>query len=366
MSDLKIIVADNYKEFGQKVNEHINKERKTNKNYIIDTDFVRFNNGEGKVVIKESVRDVDLYILTDVSNYDITYEAFGRTHYMMPDEHYQDIKRILAAECGHATKRTLIMPYLYESRQDKKSARESLDCAVALQELRNLGINETVTCDVHNIAVMNAIPLKAFENVYLTDNILSDVVKLEKLTENDNLICISPDEGAMSRTIHYSSVLGSTPVAQFYKQRDYTKVVDGKNPIKEHKFLGPSSLEGMTCIVTDDMIASGGSMLDAAKKLKDLGAEKIILIVTFALFTAGTKKFEEAYQKGYFNRVYATNASYIPQSIKDKEWFHEVDCSKRIAHIISELNYGHSIGEVIEGRDGLVFKVRKKEKNETK
>lgn len=361
MSDLKIIVADNYKEFGQKVNQYINKERKTNKNYIIDTDFVRFNNGEGKVIIKESVRDVDLYILTDVSNYDTSYEAFGRTHYMMPDEHYQDIKRVLSAECGHATKRTLIMPYLYSSRQDKKADRESLDCALALQELKNLGINETITCDVHNIAVMNAIPLNAFENVYLTDNILTDVVKKEKIQESDNLICISPDSGAMGRTIHYSAVLGNTPVAQFYKQRDYYKLEEGKNPIKEHRFLGPPSLEGMTCIVTDDMIASGGSMLDAAKKLKDLGAEKIILIVTFALFTAGTKKFEEAYEKGYFNRVYATNASYVPQSIKEKEWFHEVDCSKRIAHIISELNYGHSIGELIKGKDELVFKIKKRE-----
>ena len=362
MSDLKIIVADNYKEFGQKVNKHINKLRGTNTNYIIETDFVRFNNGEGKVVIRESVRDVDLYILTDVSNYDVSYEAFGRTHYMMPDEHYQDIKRVLAAECGHASKRTLIMPYLYQSRQDKKTSRESLDCALALQELKNLGINETITCDVHNIAIMNAIPLKAFENVYLTDTILSDVVKQEKLNENDNLICISPDSGAMERTIQYSSVLGSTPVAQFYKQRDYEKIEDGKNPIKAHRFLGPDSLEGMTCIVTDDMIASGGSMLKAAEKLKDLGAERVFLIVTFALFTAGTKKFEEAYQKGYFNRVYATNANYIPESIKEKEWFHEVDCSKRIAHIISELNYGHSIGNVIEGKEGLVFKVRKRVK----
>ena len=356
MNDLKIIVANNYKEFGQKVNKHINKLRGTDTNYLIETDFVRFNNGEGKVVIKESVRDVDLYILSDVSNYDITYEAYGRTYYMTPDEHMQDIKRVLSAECGHAAKRTVIMPYLYSSRQDKKSSRESLDCAVALQELEHLRVNEIVTCDVHNNAIMNAVPNMAFENVYLTDTILKDVIKNEKMKNNKKLICISPDEGAMNRAKHFSEMLGNVPVGSFYKQRDYSKVKNGKNPIKEHRFLGPASLDGMTCIVTDDMIASGGSILDTASALKKLGAKKVILIVTFALFTSGIDKFEESYKEGNFDRVYATNASYIPEYIKDKKWFHEVDCSERIAKIISEINYGHSIGQLITGKEGLLFK----------
>ena len=355
MNDLKIIVANNYQEFGQKVNEHINKLRGTNTNYLINTDFVRFNNGEGKVIIKESVRGHDLYILSDVSNYDVYYEAYGRKHYMTPDEHLQDIKRVLSAECGHASKRTVIMPYLYSSRQDKKDARESLDCAVALQELANLGVNEFVTCDIHNKAIMNSVPNIAFENVYLTDTILNDVVKKEKIKEKDNLICISPDEGAMKRTRYFSELLGQVPVGSFYKQRDITKIVDGKNPIAEHTYIGPD-LKGKTCIVTDDMIASGGSILDTAKSLKELGAKKVILIVTFALFTSGIKKFEEAYKLKQFNRVYATNASYIPKSIKSKTWFHEVDCSERIAKIISEINYGHSIGELITGKKELFFK----------
>ena len=364
MSNLKIIVANNYKEFGDKVNKHINEERKTNINYIIDTNFIRFNNGEAKVVIKESVRDVDLYILSDVSNYDVSYEAYGRTHYMMPDEHLQDIKRVLSAECGHASKRTVIMPYLYSSRQDKKNSRESLDCAIALQELEHMGVNELVTCDVHNNAIMNAVPNRAFENVYLTDTILTDVVKNEKIEDNSNLICISPDNGAMNRATKFSEMLGNVPIGSFYKQRDYTKIENGKNPIKEHKFLGPPSLEGMTCIVTDDMIASGGSILDTAKLLKEHGAEKVLLIVTFALFTSGTKNFDEAYQKGYFNKVYATNASYVPKMIKERVWFHEVDCSERISKIISELNYGHSISDLITGKKELAVKVRKRELNE--
>lgn len=362
MNELKIIVPKNYQEFGENVNYHINNLRQTDKRYLIDTDFIRFNNGEGKVVIRESIRDKDLYILSDVSNYDVSYQAYGRTHYMLPDEHLQDIKRILSAECGHASKRTAIMPYLYSSRQDKKDSRESLDCAVALQELANLGVNEIVTCDIHNKAVMNAIPNLAFENVYLTDMILNDLLDKELIDNFENIICISPDEGAMKRARFFSELLGNVDVGSFYKQRDYSVVIDGKNPIKEHKFLGPNDLSGKDALVVDDMIASGGSILDTAKLLKSIGTERIFLVVTFALFTSGTEKFEEAYQKGYFDRVYATNASYIPESIKNKEWFHLVDCSPRVAEIISELNYGHSIGELINGKKIVNYKKRIKER----
>jgi len=358
MSELKIIVPKNYQVFGEQVNQHINDLRHTDENYLIKADFIRFNNGEGKVVIEESIRDKDLYILSDVSNYDISYQAYGRTHYMSPDEHFQDIKRILGAECGHAIKRTVIMPYLYSSRQDKKDSRESLDCAIALQELANLGVNEVVTCDIHNKAVMNAVPNLAFENVYLTDLILEDLLNKELITDFRNIICVSPDEGAMKRARYFSEMLGNAEIGSFYKQRDYSVIVDGKNPIIEHRFLGPNNLKNKDAIVVDDMIASGGSILDTAKLLKETGAERIFLVVTFALFTSGLDKFEKYYQTGYFDRVYATNASYIPKEIQDKEWFHLVDCSPRIAKIISEINYGHSIGELITGKKDPVIKRR--------
>lgn len=358
MKDLKIIVPENFKEFGDKVNYHINNFRETDKNYLVDTDLVRFNNGEGKVVINESIRDKDLYILTDVSNHSINYNFFGRKHYMGPDEHFQDLKRILSAECGHAYKRTIIMPYLYQSRQDKKDSRESLDCAISLQELVNLGVDEIVTCDVHNKGIMNAVPMTAFENVYLTDMMILSWLEKEKIFDFDSIICISPDEGAMKRARFFSEVLGNVPVGSFYKQRDYTKVVDGKNPIIEHKFLGPSDLSGMNAIVTDDMIASGGSILDTALQLKRLGVENVYLMVTFALFTNGVDKFDEYYRKGYFDKVYATNLSYVPDDVKELDWFESVDCSMNIAKIINELNYGKSIGEIIKGKNEALAKVR--------
>ena len=359
MSELKIIVPENFKEFGEKVNKHIRKIRKSNDNYLIDASLIRFNNGEGKAVIKESIRDKDLYILSDVSNYDVSYDYFGRTHYMSPDEHFMDIKRLLSAECGHATKRTIVMPYLYQSRQDKKDSRESLDCAMALKELEYMGVNEIVTCDVHNKSVMNAVPNMAFENMYLGDIMLWDLLNYEKIRDFDKFVCISPDEGAMKRARFFSDLLGNVDIGSFYKQRDYTKVVNGKNPIVDHRFLGPSDMEGKYALVADDMIASGGSILDTAESLKKLGVEKIFLVVTFALFTEGIQKFEEAYEKGIIDRVYASNVSYVPDYIKKMKWFRSVDCSEKLASIISELNYGNSIGELISGRVETAVKIKK-------
>lgn len=359
MSNLKIIVPDNFKEFGEKVNEHIREIRKSNDNYLVDVNLVRFNNGEGKVVINESIRDVDLYIMSDVSNYDTSYKVYGRTHYMCPDEHFMDIKRILSAECGHAAKRTIIMPYLYESRQDKKDSRESLDCAMALRSLEHMGANEIITCDVHNRGIVNAVPNMAFENVYLGDRLILDLLTNEEITDFSKMICISPDEGAMKRARFFSDLLGGVPIGSFYKQRDYTKIVDGKNPIIDHRFLGPSDMQGRYAIVVDDMIASGGSILDTAKSLKKLGVEKIYLMVTFALFTSGIDKFQEYYDKGIIDRVYAANVSYVPDEYKNLEWFKSVDCSYKIANLISELNYGHSIGELISCETNTAVKIRK-------
>ena len=359
MSELKIIVPDNFKEFGTKVNEHIKSIRETDEDFIVSTKFIRFNNGEGKVVINDSIRDKDLYILSDVSNYDIYYKSHGRRFYLGPDDHFQDIKRILSAECGHASKRTVIMPYLYESRQDKKDSRESLDCAMSLKELEYMGVNEIITCDVHNKSVLNAVPNMAFENLYLSDMLILDFLEKEKITDFSKIICISPDEGAMKRARFFSELLGNAPIGSFYKQRDYTKVVHGSNPIVDHRFLGPSDMKGKYAIVVDDMIASGGSILDTAISLKKLGVEKVFLMVTFALFTNGVKKFDNYYKSGIINRVYASNVNYVPKNYQDKEWFQYVDCSHKIANLINEINYGHSIGEFINCKTDTAVKIKK-------
>jgi ribose-phosphate pyrophosphokinase len=365
MKDLKIIVPPNFTSFGDKVNGHIQRMRGTDKNYLVNTDFVRFNNGEGKVLVKETLRDSDLYIMTDVTNYGITYQAYGYPHHMMPDEHFTDIKRILSAECGHAHKRTLIMPYLYESRQDKKEDRESLDCANALDELERMGVNEFITCDVHNKAIMNAVPNRPFENVYLSDALMWDMLCHERICDFSKIVCVSTDEGGMKRAKFFSGLIGNAELGSFYKQKDYTKVIDGKNPIIDHRFLGPD-MQGKYAIVVDDMIASGSSILDTAKSLKKLGAEKIYLIVTFALFTSGIDKFDEYYQNGMFNKVYASNLCYVPEEYLSKPWFKSVDCSYRLANIINELNYGHSIGELISCRTETAVKIKKlRKKNES-
>lgn len=359
MSSLKIIVPENFKEFGEKVNVHLNEIRGTNENYVTQLDLIRFNNGEGKCVFRESVRDKDLYILSDVSNNSVNYKLRGKTHDMAPDEHFMDIVRILSAECGHARKRTLIMPYLYGSRQDRKESRESLDCAMSLQWLVSMGTNEIVTCDVHNKGVMNAVPTTPFENMYLTDTMLVDWALKEEIFDFDNIICISPDEGAMKRARFFSEVLDDALMASFYKYRSQ-KILDGNAQIREHRFLGNSEdLIGRVAIVTDDMIDTGGSILDTAKQLKELGVDKVYLMTTFAFFSKGTEKFDEYHKVGYFEKVYATNLVYVSEEIRNKPWFESVDCSKNIANVINELSYGRSIGEVIKGRDDVLRKVRK-------
>lgn len=362
MKDLKIIVPNNFKEFGNKVNEHINRIRETNQNYLVKTNLVRFNNGEGKAVLEETIRDKDLYILSDISNYDISYEFFNRKHYMSPDEHFQDIKRILSAECGHASKITLILPYLYESRQDKKDSRESLDCAVALQEISRMGVNEIITCDVHNKGVMNAVPNLAFESVYLTGDLILSILENEKDLNINNIASIAPDSGAMDRARFVSNVLGNGALGYFYKQRDYTKLENGLHPIVDHRFLGPN-LSGLDAIVVDDMIASGSSILDTAKNLKEQGVSKVYLMTTFALFTSGIDKFDKYYEKGYFDRVYATNVSYVREEVKNREWFNSVDCSYKIANIINHLNYGNSIDNLINDKEETAVKVKRLRKD---
>ena len=334
-SNLKIIAFENCKELGEKVDKHIKDITKSKNTSIVNVVCSRFNNGEGKLYISESVREKDLYILSDVGNYSISYNFYGTKHNMAPDEHFQDIKRVISATNGRFAKITVIMPFLYQSRQHRRKERESLDCALALQELESLGVNNIITFDCHDPNVSNAIPNLPFENVFATDTILKELFSNEKI-DKEKLLVISPDMGAMERARYYAEILGCD-VGLFYKRRDLSKIVDGKNPIVEHVYLGKNPKD-YTVLVIDDMIASGGSMIDVAKELTKRGAKSIILIATFSLFTSGIELFDKAYENKLFTRVYSTNLLYVPEYIKEKEWYHSVDCSEQLAKIILEHN----------------------------
>ncbi len=357
--NLKLIVPPNFKEFGRRVNNHINVIRDTNENYIATAEFIRFGNGEGKCVLGESVREQDVYILTDVGNYDITYKIQrGYTHHVMPDEHYQDIVRIISAMDGHAKKVTLIMPYLYQGRQDKRTKRESLDCAVALQNLERYGISEIITFDAHNPSVANAIPSRmTFSNGYATSDIILKILDTEHL-DIDKLFIISPDEGARGKAKFLADILGGIGYGNFDKRRNYDEMKDGSNPITYHEFVGPSDLKGKDVIIIDDMISSGTSLIDSARKIKEKGANRIYLMVTYALFTKGVDEFDEAFEEGIFDRVYATNLSYVPEEYKLKEWYSDVDCSSRVARVVDNLNKGNSIRSLLDGRVEAFQKVK--------
>ncbi len=357
--NLGIIILENASILGSKVTKHINKIRKNNKDYIIPIKMDRFSNGEGKAKILSTVRDKDVYIISDIGNYDMTYKMHGFINHYSPDDHFQDIKRVILAMCGHAKKITLVMPLLYESRQHRKKGRESLDCAYALQELIHLGVEEIVTFDVHDPNVCNAIPLLAFENIYPTNIILEDFVKNNNCQPN-NLLIVAPDFGAMERARYFAEML-KCDVGVFYKRRDLSRVVDGKNPIVEHAYMG-ADVKNKDIIVVDDMIASGGSMIEVSENLKKRGANKVFLTATFALFTEGIEKFDQAYKNNLYDKLYTTNLTYTKNEIKEKEWFHEVDCSKKIAQIIDTLNKGESISPLMNGKSELYKKIEKIQK----
>ena len=356
MSKLKLIVLDNIKELGQEVDKHLKKMNKEETSYIMKTTEDRFSNGEGKIRIDETIRDKDIFIMSDVGNYGQTYSMHGIEVIMGPDEHFQDIKRTISALSGYAHRITVIMPLLYQSRQDKRKGRESLDCALALQELERLKVNHIITFDCHQREVSNAIPNLPFENIYPTNSILEDLV--DDVSIKDALI-ISPDMGAMERARYYADML-KVDVGVFYKRRDLSKVVNGKNPIVEHAYMG-ADVKDKTCIVVDDIIASGGSMIEVGKKLKEKGAKQIIFIASFALFTEGIEEFKKAYENNEFTILYTTNLTYIPEYIKEKEWLKTVDCSKRIAELINAIYKGKSIGKIINESE-KVFEVINKKK----
>lgn len=315
--------------------------------YLLDVVCPRFGSGEAKGLIKESVRGSDLYLLVDVCNYSLTYKMAGQVNHMSPDDHYQDLKRVIAAVGGKARRITVIMPFLYESRQHRRSARESLDCALALQELVKMGVDSIITFDAHDPRVQNAIPLNSFETVQPTYQFIKAILKnVPDIQMNaDHLMVISPDEGAMGRAVYYANVLG-IDVGMFYKRRDYSRIVDGRNPIIAHEFLG-SDLEGKDVIITDDMISSGESMIDVATELKRRKAGRIFVAATFGLFTNGLDKFDEAYEKGLIYRVLTTNLIYQTEELLSREYYINVDMSKYIALLIDTLNHDQSISDFL-------------------
>ena len=357
MSNLGILVLDNFKEFGQKVQDHLAKIRNIEENYIINIEPSRFSNGEGKMIIKDSVRGKNLFILSDIGNYNLGYEYHGQKHILSPDEHFQDIKRAISATCGHASKISLITPLLYESRQDRRKARESLDCAIALQELERLGVDNIITFDAHNPNVCNAIPNLSFDNFYPTNTILEYMLKTNS-SIFDNALVISPDMGAMERARYYAEIIGCD-VGVFYKRRDLSKVVNGKNPVVAHVYMG-TDVSYKNVIIVDDMIASGGSVIEVAQELREKGANKISIICTFALFTEGISKFKEAYDNNLFDALYTTNLSYIPEEYTSLEWFNTVDLSELTAKIIDKLDRQESVSEFFDGRKDMFYKINKR------
>ena len=315
--------------------------------YILNAEVPRFGSGEAKGVIKQSVRGDDLYLMVDVCNHSLTYSLFGKENHMSPDDHYQDLKRIIAAVGGKARRITVIMPFLYESRQHKRTSRESLDCAIALQELVSMGVDNIITFDAHDPRVQNAIPLNGFETVRTAYQFIKALFRSIKglQIDSDHMMVISPDEGGMGRAIYLASVMG-LDVGMFYKRRDYTQVVDGRNPIVSHEFLG-TSVEDKDVIIVDDMISSGESLIDVAKALKQRKAAHIYAYSTFGLFTSGLEAFDQAHKDGLIDKVFTTNLIYQTPELLSRDWYESCDMSKYIAYLIDTLNHDASISDLL-------------------
>lgn len=350
---LGIIALKSCKELGSSINACIQRTRNEDASYLIKIQDIRFSNGEGKIKLEESIRGRDIYILCDVGNYSIEYDLFGFTNHMGPDEHFQDIKRTISAIRSKASRITVIMPLLYASRQHRRKGRESLDCAMALQELERLGVHEIITFDAHDPNVQNAISLTSFENFYPTYDIVKSIISNEDDLEidRDRLIVISPDTGAMDRALYYSSVLG-VDVGLFYKRRDHSVIINGKNPIIEHKYMG-RDIAGCDALIVDDMIASGESVFDIAMELKKRRARNVYIASTFVFFTEGTSKFQRNFEEGIIKRVYSTNLTYIPKYVKEACWFREVDMSSFLAKIIHILNNDQSIAPYLDATKNI-------------
>ncbi len=325
--------------------------------YLLDFAVPRFGSGEAKGVLKETIRGCDLYIVADVTNYSIKYSICGHENHYSPDDIYQDVKRIIAACNGKARRINVIMPFLYESRQHRRNTRESLDCALMLQELVSMGVDNIITFDAHDPRVQNAIPLSGFETVRTTYQMIKRLLDVEPglQIDSDHMMVISPDEGGMERAVYYANVLG-LDLGMFYKRRDYTKIVGGKNPIVAHEFLG-TDVEGKDMIIIDDMISSGDSMLEVAEALKKLKARNIYVFSAFGLFTNGMDKFDEAYKNGIIKKVFTTNMIYQSKNLLSKEYYVSVDMSKYIASLIESLNHDASISELLDPYNKIIDRV---------
>ncbi len=363
VAPLKIVALSSAARMGSRVNDYLVEFRKSvhndkvkndpafhgysENNYLVEVDTPRFGSGEGKANFSESIRGKDLFLLVDVCNHSISYQMNGYTNHMSPDDHYQDLKRVIAACNGKAHRINVIMPFLYEGRQHKRNGRESLDCAYALKELQNMGIHNFITFDAHDPRVQNSTPLSGFDNFTSPYQFIKSLLHSEEdlLVDKDHLLVISPDEGAVDRAIYFATVLG-VDVGMFYKRRDYSTIVNGKNPIVAHEFLG-DNIDGKDIVIIDDMISSGGSMLDTARQLKQMNARRVFICCTFGLFTDGLSAFDRAYEQGYFDKVVTTDLTYLPPEIYDKPYFVEVDMSKFVASMIDFINHDVSLSNVL-------------------
>ena len=379
VGSLGIIAVDGCEEMGNKVNDYLVKWRKEETrfqkdnlvfngyekpNYLINAKVPRFGSGEAKGIINESVRGKDLYLMVDVCNYSLTYSLSGNTNHMSPDDHFQNLKRVIAAVGGKARRLNVIMPFLYESRQHKRSGRESLDCALGLQELVRMGVDNIITFDAHDPRVQNAIPLNGFETIRPTYQFVKGLLKHvpDLQIDADHMMAISPDEGATGRAIYFANVLG-LDMGMFYKRRDYTPIVDGRNPIVAHEFLG-SSVEGKDVIILDDMISSGDSILDVARQLKMRKAKRIYAAATFGLFTNGMEKFDQAYEEGLINGILTTNLIYQTPELLSRPYYINCDMSKYIALVIDTLNHDASISSILDPSERIQNVVEKYKKGE--
>ena len=349
--ELAVIGMSGCEEFVEQVDRYLKEWRNHDRNcaetYLINADCPRFGSGEAKALIHESMRGRDVYIISDCFNYGVTYNMRGVQIPMSPDDHFQDLKRVIAAIEGKARRISVIMPMLYEGRQHKRSARESLDCALALQELVNMGVANIITFDAHDPRVQNAIPLHGFDNVHPTYQMIKALVHEypDISLSHDQITIISPDEGAMSRCMYYSSVMG-VDIGMFYKRRNYAVIINGKNPIEAHEYLG-KSIKGKDVIVVDDMISSGESILDVSMQLKEKGARRIFLFISFGLFCNGLEIFDEAYEKGIIDKVFTTNLVYCPPELLARPWYHQVNMCKYVSYIIDTLNHDESISTLL-------------------
>ncbi len=353
--DLAIISMRGCEDISSKVDYYLKQWRNTDEDdsFVIPANCPRFGTGEAKGVLNHTARGLDAYIICDCFNHGVTYKMYGKTVPMSPDDHYQDLKRVIAAFGGKARRITVIMPMLYEGRQHRRTKRESMDCALALQELVNMGVKNIITFDAHDPRVQNAIPLDGFDNVQAAYQMIKSLLRSvpDIQLDREHTMIVSPDEGGMGRCIYYSSVLG-LDLGMFYKRRNYSIVVNGKNPIEAHEFLG-ADVKGKDLILVDDMIASGESMLDIAEKLKERGAKRIFIFSTFGLFVEGYTKFDEYYEKGYIDKVFTTNLIYNESELLEKPWYCNVNMSKYIALLIDTLNLDNSISKLLDPADRI-------------